>query len=264
MAPPSAVWNTPCFDFGQLNDEVTKAMYSFPLRPTPTPSHSANQSKQKKTRKDDSFGHCHTLDDVESSDSECPLMTKYVARRNGKSAGQKRSRQEMEQDTQLKPTQPSLEHTIQRERFSFAILASEKAREMSAKSGDVFGPLLCEMILELFRQKAWSLDLLQEHTTSVKNEQPTISPTDIPPHTSSSPAEAFEMDPEELIQEAMDETRFRKTKVLGLYGQGKLDIGGKKANFKIANGGKRCDACVQFKRGSSIGLLACPSPKVHY
>ena len=237
MAPPSGTWIAPTFSFGQLNDEVTKAMYSSPIRP--------RQIKTSRTRQDT------------SSDSDCPLMNGYVARRSEKPAGKKRSRQEMEQDTRVAPTQPDLEHAVQRERFSFSIPASKKAHEMSAKSGDIFGPLLCEMILELIRQKAWSLDTLQDQTVSVQNQQPTTSPKGIPLRTSpSSSAKSFEMTPEERIQEIVDDTRFRKTKVIGLYGQGKLEIGGQKANCTMMDGVKRCDVCVKFKRGSSVAVPA--------
>lgn len=171
----------------------------------------------------------------------------------------------MEQNTQDAFSQPDLEHAVQPERVSFAIPASKKAHEMSAKSGDIFGPLLCEMILELIRKKAWSLDLLQEHTVVIKNQQPTTFPITCPLRTSPSPsAKSFEMTPEERIQEVMDDTRFRKIKVIGLYGQGKLDIGGQKANFTVTEEGKRCDACVKFKRGSSIAVPACSSLTVEY
>ena len=249
MDSSSGTWIPGSFYFGELDNDSTKAMCSCPSTPTSAPSDSARQGKKSQD---------HTLDDA-TSDSDCPLMTRYAARAKEKSVGSKRSRQEMEEDSQTVPIQPDHEDAMQRERLTFSVPASKRAREMSAKSDGVFGPLLCEMILELFRQKAWSLELIQDHAVSVENKQSKTSSINIPLRISPpSSAKSFEMTPEERIQEIVDDTRFRKTKVIGLYGQGRLDIGGQKASFSITDGSKRCDACVKFKRGSSVAIPAYP------
>ena len=162
----------------------------------------------------------------------------------------KRSSKGTELDEQTASTRQDPEHNVQQERFAFSIPPSDLAHQLSAKSGMILGPLLCEMILELMRRKAWDLELLQQQIASVKTEQSTSSLTDIPLHRSSAPqAVPIQKTPQEHIEDAMHATGHSKYLVLTKYGHGDLDINGKKAEIAIMDRDKRCKTCAAAKRG---------------
>ena len=56
------------------------------------------------------------------------------------------------------------------------------------------------------------------------------------------------MTPAQHIEEVMQDKNFRKAKVLGLYGQGELEINGQTAKYHIVASAERCIQCQELKR----------------
>lgn len=118
---------------------------------------------------------------------------------------------------------------------------------MSAKSGDIFGPLLCEMILELIRQKAWSLEMLKEHTCcQIKKEEPLNALAGIPSYPLQ--PEPSGKSPKQHIEDTRRATGLKIQTVLGKYGQGDLEINGQKAGYTVVDRSERCGTCAIIKR----------------
>ena len=249
MAPPSGARNTLSLNFGQLKDEDTKAMYSFSSSPTDSSPLTWIDGKWTRSPSPQARGSAQLseVDNSTMSDSERESTNMRSTLQGRK---RKRSRKVMELDEHDSPTLRDPEHNVQQERFAFSIPPSELAHQLSAKSGLIFGPLLCEMILELMRQGAWPLELLQQHITPVKAEQSTTALTSGPlPFSSALQAAPIVKTPQQHIEDTMHATGHSKQIVLSKYGQGDLDINGLKARFAIMDRGKRCDTCATAKRG---------------
>ena len=57
-----------------------------------------------------------------------------------------------------------------------------------------------------------------------------------------------EMTAEEIINQAARLHDIRRQKLLGLYGQGELEIDGQRAEFKVVSRSERCQTCMEAKR----------------
>ena len=144
-------------------------------------------------------------------------------------------------DAQLRPASEAsatvLDQTKSDKRFSFSMVPSAAAIEMSFRCGGIFTPTQCEMIRELVSQDIWPQETAPTTNPHVKNEVLT-SPVSTPAVVT----------PKMLIEEAMRETGLSRDKLIIAYGQGEEKINGQKAKFEIMDRGDRCDRCARMKR----------------